>query len=126
VTTYSNLPVLAMRGNFFFPNIRAKVEVARAVSRNAVKFAVENGGKFFMVSQIDPSKPSVSNASDLYTVGVLAEIVSVESATPEITVIIAHTIEAAKITRLDISENIIFTDIPARTTEKQKRCLRRR
>ena len=44
-----------MRGNFFFPNIRAKVEVARDISRNALKYAMENGGKFFMVSQIDPS-----------------------------------------------------------------------
>ena len=44
---YNNIPVLAMRGNFFFPNIRAKVEVARDISRNAVKFALDNGGARF-------------------------------------------------------------------------------
>lgn len=111
MTIYNNLPVLAMRGNFFFPNIRAKVEVARNVSRNAVKFAVENGGRLFMVSQVDNAASNVQNTTDLYTVGVVAEIVSVESATQETTVIMARTLEAAKITRLNFSENIIFADV---------------
>ena len=34
-----------MRGNFFFPNVRAKVEVAREISVNAIKFALENGAR---------------------------------------------------------------------------------
>ena len=64
MTRYDNLPVLAMRGNFFFPNIRAKVEVAREISRNAIKFALDNGGKFFMVSQLDGTKPSPTSPAD--------------------------------------------------------------
>ena len=107
---YNNIPVLAMRGNFFFPNIRAKVEVARDISRNAVKFALDNGGKFLMVSQISGAKASPKTSADLYTVGVVAEIVSVESATSEATVIVARTLEAANITNLTFSDKIIFAN----------------
>jgi len=107
---YNNIPVLAMRGNFFFPNIRAKVEVARDISRNAVKFALDNGGKFLMVSQISGAKASPKISADLYTVGVVAEIASVESATSEATVIVARTLEAANITNLTFSDKIIFAN----------------
>lgn len=111
MTIYNNLPVLAMRGNFFFPNIRAKVEVARTISRNAIKFAVENGGKFFMVSQVNAATSNIVNSNDLYTVGVVAEIVSVESATQEATIIMARTYEAAKITHLQFADSIVFADV---------------
>lgn len=107
---YNNIPVLAMRGNFFFPNIRAKVEVARDISRNAVKFALDNGGKFLMVSQISGAKASPKTSADLYAVGVVAEIASVESATSEATVIVARTLEAANITNLTFSDKIIFAN----------------
>ena len=107
---FNNLPVLAMRGNFFFPNIRAKVEVAREISRNALKYALENGGKFLMVSQIDGSKASPTVVTDLYTVGVVAEIVSVESATTDATTVMTRTHEAARITHLTFGDKIIFAN----------------
>ena len=111
MTEFNNLPVLAMRGNFFFPNIRAKIEVAREISRNALKFALENGGKFLMVSQIDGSKTHPTSTADFYQVGVIAEIASVESATVEATVVMARTSEAAKVTHWTMSENIIFANV---------------
>ena len=110
MTEYNNLPVLAMRGNFFFPNIRAKVEVAREISRNALKYALENGGKFLMVSQIDGSKATPNTTADFYTVGVVAEIASVESATVEATTVMARTFDVAKITHLSFGANIIFAN----------------
>ena len=76
--TFNNLPLLAMRGNFFFPNVKAKVEVARTISRNAVKFALENGGIFFMVSQVDATQTSPKELGDVYDVGVIAEVLAVE------------------------------------------------
>ena len=111
MTEYNNLPVLAMRGNFFFPNIRAKVEVAREISRNALKFALENGGKFLMVSQIDGSKATPTATTDFYGVGVLAEIASVESATVEATTVMARTFDVGKITHWSFSDNIIFANV---------------
>lgn len=111
MTKYDNLPVLAMRGNFFFPNIRAKVEVARDISRNAIKYALDNGGKFFMVSQLDGIKNMPSQPSDLYQVGVVAEIASVESATSESTVVVTRTLEAAKVVNMTVGEKLIFASV---------------
>ena len=111
MTEYNNLPVLAMRGNFFFPNIRAKIEVARDISRNALKYALENGGKFLMVSQIDGAKAKPTSTADFYQVGVIAEIASVESATAEATVVMARTYEAAKVIHWTMAENIIFASV---------------
>ncbi len=110
MTQYTNIPVLAMRGNFFFPNIRAKVEVAREVSRNALKYALENGGKFLMVSQIDANKANPTSVSDFYSVGVMAEIASIESATVESTVVMARTFDAVRIVNQTFGNDIIFAD----------------
>lgn len=108
---YSSLPLLAMRGNFFFPNVKAKVEVARVISRNAVKFAMENGGKFFMVSQINPAQATPVAQSDFYEFGVIAEVVAVEKNTEESVVVAVRTLEAARIFRYNASDNIIFVDV---------------
>lgn len=108
---YSNLPMLAMRGNFFFPNVKAKVEVARTISRNAVKFAMENGGRFFMVSQINPAQATPVAQSDFYECGVVAEVVAVEKNTDEAIVVAVRTLEAARISRYNASDNIIFVDV---------------
>ena len=111
MTNYTNLPVIAMRGNFFFPNVRAKIEVARAISVNAIRFAIENGGRFFMVSQLDPASANPRGAQDLYTVGVIGEIVSVDSATDQAMTVSTRTIERAKITRFSASESLFLADV---------------
>ena len=108
---FTNLPVIAMRGNFFFPNVRAKIEVARTISVNAIKFAIENGGKFFMVSQLDPSSANPKGAQDLYTVGVIAEVVSIDSANDQSTTVTARTLERAKITRFVTGETLFLADV---------------
>lgn len=108
--TYSNLPLLGMRGNFFFPNVKAKVEVARQISRNAIKFALENGGLLFMVSQVDAAVSTAISQNDFYEVGVVAEVLSVGKNTEESLVVTVRTLEAARITRYNASENIIFVD----------------
>ena len=108
---YSSLPLLAMRGNFFFPNVRAKVEVARNISRNAIKFAMDNGGIFFMVSQINPGQATPIAQSDFYEYGVIAEVVAVDKNNEESLVVSVHTVEAAQITRYNATESIIFVDV---------------
>ena len=111
MTEFNNLPVLAMRGNFFFPNIRAKLEVARDISRNALKYALENGGRFFMVSQIDGAKARPTSTADFYQVGVIAEIASVENATADATIVMARTYDAARVNSWTMSDNIIFAKV---------------
>lgn len=108
---YDNLPLLPMRGNFFFPNVKAKIEVARSLSRNAVRFALENGGLFFMVSQVDLAQTMPSERSDFYEVGVVAEIIAQEKNDAESAVISVRTLEAAKMVKFTPSANILFADV---------------
>lgn len=102
-----------MRGNFFFPNIKAKIEVARSVSRNAIKLAMENGGKFLMLSQTDASAAEIKEQSDLYGVGVVSEVVSVQGVTSDAMTLVVRTLEAASVTKLTLSNSIIFADCEA-------------
>lgn len=113
MNTYEILPLLAMRGNFFFPNVKAKVEVSRAISRNAVKFALENGVLIFLVSQIDAAKANPSTKEDFFEVGVVGEILSIEKNTEESMVVSVRTLEAAKIVKFNTSVNLILADVTA-------------
>ena len=54
-----------------------------------------------MVSQLDGTKPSPTSPADMYAVGVVTEIASVESATSEATVIMARTIEVGARSQYD-------------------------
>ena len=111
MTEYSNMPIFAMRGNFFFPNVRAKVEIAREISRNAFRFGIDHGRKIFLVSQIDPDRADVPAETDLYTVGVIAKITSIGSATAEKFEIMVSTLEAARITRFNASPDRLLADV---------------
>ncbi len=105
------MPIFAMRGNFFFPNVRAKVEIAREISRNAFRFGIDHGRKIFLVSQIDPDRADVPAETDLYTVGVIAKITSIGSATAEKFEIMVSTLEAARITRFNASPDLLLADV---------------
>lgn len=111
MTEYSNMPIFAMRGNFFFPNVRAKVEIAREISRNAFRFGIDHGRKIFLVSQIDPDRADVPAETDLYTVGVIAKITSIGSATAEKFEIMVSTLEAARITRFNASPDLLLAAV---------------
>ena len=111
MTEYSNMPIFAMRGNFFFPNVRAKVEIAREISRNAFRFGIDHGRKIFLVSQIDPDRADVPAETDLYKVGVIAKITSIGSATAEKFEIMVSTLEAARITRFNASPDLLLADV---------------
>ena len=100
-----------MRGNFFFPNVRAKVEIAREISRNAFRFGIDHGRKIFLVSQIDPDRADFPAETDRYTVGVIAKITSIGSATAEKFEIMVSTLEAARITRFNASPDLLLADV---------------
>ena len=117
MTEYSNMPIFAMRGNFFFPNVRAKVEIAREISRNAFRFGIDHGRKIFLVSQIDPDRADVPAETDLYTVGVIANITSIGSATAEKFEIMVSTLEAARITRFNASPDLLLADVLQRDAD---------
>lgn len=113
MNTYEVLPLLAMRGNFFFPNVKSKVEVSRTVSRNAVSFAAKNGGLLFMVSQMDAAQSAPTAQGDLFDVGVVAEILGIEKNNEESVIISVRTLEAAKIVKFNATDNLILVSAEA-------------
>lgn len=113
MNTYEVLPLLAMRGNFFFPNVKSKVEVSRAISRNAVSFAAKNGGLLFMVSQMDAAQAAPTSQGDLFDVGVVGEIIGIEKNNEESVIISVRTLEAAKIVKFNATDNLILVGAEA-------------
>lgn len=113
MNTYEVLPLLAMRGNFFFPNVKSKVEVSRTVSRNAVSFAAKNGDLLFMVSQMDAAQSAPTAQGDLFDVGVVAEILGIEKNNEESVIISVRTLEAAKIVKFNATDNLILVSAEA-------------
>lgn len=110
MTQFNNIPILAMRGNFFFPGVRAKVEVSREISVNAINFVVKNGGLIFMTSQTNPDGSTFTGQDDIYQTGVLAEIVSTNS-TANGTEVVVHTLQTARIVRFSGSTRLFFADV---------------
>lgn len=67
------LPAIALRGLVVFPSMVLHFDVGRERSANALKAAAESDGRIFLVAQKDASV-SEPTLSDIYTVGVIAEI----------------------------------------------------
>ena len=67
------MPVLALRGLVLFPDMTLHFDVGRPASIAALKFALSNNEKIFIVTQrdINEEEPMLTG---LYTVGVIAEV----------------------------------------------------
>ena len=73
---YTNMPLLALRGNILFPHIRTQLDIVRPQSKAAAKYAYKNGGMMLLVSQTDVDKEQPFDLADFHTHGVVAEIFS--------------------------------------------------
>ena len=67
------LPAISLRGLVVFPSMVLHFDVGRERSVNALKAAADSDGQIFLVAQKDPSVAD-PDASDLYEVGVVAEV----------------------------------------------------
>ena len=72
-TEIYEIPALALRGLVIFPGMILHFDVARDRSVNALKAAIENDRRIFLVTQKDEETEEI-NASQLYRIGVVAEI----------------------------------------------------
>lgn len=71
-----NLPVLPLRGLVVFPKTLLHFDVGRDKSQKAINIAMKRDQKIFLVAQKNPSvKDPIT--SDLYTMGVVANIIQV-------------------------------------------------
>ncbi|MBR2975000.1 MAG: LON peptidase substrate-binding domain-containing protein, partial [Clostridia bacterium] len=73
---YTNMPLLALRGNILFPHIRTQLDIVRPQSKQSAKYAYQNGGMIFLVSQTDAEKEKPFDLADFHKHGVVAEIFS--------------------------------------------------
>lgn len=73
---YIQLPVLPLRGLVVFPKMIIHFDVARQKSINAITKAMATNQTIFIAAQIDASKSDPS-IEDLYTTGVVANVVQV-------------------------------------------------
>lgn len=67
------MPVLALRGLVLFPDMTLHFDVGRPASIAALKFALSNNEKIFIVTQRDISEEEPM-LTGLYTVGVIADV----------------------------------------------------
>ncbi len=72
-TGVSIMPAISLRGLVVFPSMVLHFDVGRDSSVNALKAAAGKDGKIFLVAQKDPSVTDPPE-SDIYDVGVVAEI----------------------------------------------------
>lgn len=78
---YQSIPTVALRAMVMFPKTKLHFEVGRKKSIAAVKAAIGNNQKIFLVSQKDPTV-EIPTAKDLCKMGIIAEIKQVVH-TPE-------------------------------------------
>ncbi len=67
------MPVLALRGLVLFPDMTLHFDVGRQASINALKFALANKEKIFLVAQKDINEEE-PDFNGLYSMGVVAEV----------------------------------------------------
>ncbi len=71
--TPPSLPMIALRGIVGFPNMILHFDVAREMSEKALEAALNSDRKIFLLAQRDMMEESPS-VSDLYKIGIIAEI----------------------------------------------------
>ena len=70
---YEAIPVVALRGIVIFPGMRFHFDVGRKQSIAAIKAAMNDTQKVFLITQKDVSVDN-PNFTDLYPMGIIAEI----------------------------------------------------
>lgn len=116
---------IAMRGMVAFPKMVMHFDIARPKSVKAVENAIKSTGKVFLVAQKDAyvDEPDIS---DLYKIGVVAEIRQVLRMPDGVMKILIEGSYRASITELDIGDDVLkatvksFQHIPIQNMTKQK------
>ncbi|MEZ7170789.1 endopeptidase La [Sporosarcina sp. OR05] len=75
IETKANVPLLPLRGMLMFPKMVLHIDVGRERSVFAVEHAIANGNIIMLASQKDTSV-EIPEADDLYTIGLLAHVKS--------------------------------------------------
>jgi len=101
---YEIYPVIPMRGVVAFPKMVVHFDVTREKSINAIKEALKNDRKVFVVTQKDVFSEDIKK-EDLYKTGVVAEIRQVLRTPDGMLRVLVEGIKKAKLVELDESDS---------------------
>ena len=107
-----NLPVLPLRGLVVFPKTLLHFDVGRDKSQKAINIAMRNEQKIFLVAQKNPSAKDPI-PSELYTIGVIANIVQVIKQPDGTTRVIVEGQQRAHILEYLNNEKCLFAQVEA-------------
>lgn len=110
IKTNCILPALAMRGIVVFPNLVMHFDVARDKSNEAIKAALANDRKIFLVTQKDVVVDNPAKR-DLYTVGVVAEVRQVLKTPDNITRVLVEGLYKARLISVLEQDPYLVTEI---------------
>ncbi|MEG0614668.1 MAG: endopeptidase La [Oscillospiraceae bacterium] len=110
IKTNEIIPALAMRGLVVFPNLVMHFDVARDKSNEALKAALANDRKIFLITQKDvvDDDPTIKQ---LYTVGVVSEIKQVLKTPDNITRVLVEGLYKARLVNIIDQTPYIIAEI---------------
>ena len=104
--------LLITRGVVAFPNVSKKIIVGREYSIKTVNAAMVDFNKtILLVPQIDPKLDHVKSIDEIYTIGVLAKIISVVKGNDELTLnVLPQSRVLINALKIDDEKKLIFAD----------------
>lgn len=106
----TELPILPIRDNVYFPHMLAPVLIGRERSLQAAKSALESHKMMLMVAQreVNVEDPSID---DLFQVGIIAEVVQVLQVPDGTLRVVFRGLERAKITRVTQTDPYLVVEL---------------
>lgn len=104
------MPMLAMRGLVMFPKVVMHFDVSRERSEAALKAAMDNDKRIFLVAQKDNSVENPGK-KDVYPIGVVAEIKQMLKTPDNITRVLAEGVYRAKLVSINDTDPYLVADV---------------
>ncbi|MDY6065982.1 MAG: endopeptidase La [Finegoldia sp.] len=105
-----NLPVIALRGMWLFPNNIQQIEVGRQISLNAINAAMLRNSQVFITSQKDSLDETIS-IDNCYEIGVVADIKQTYRLANGNLAVLVEGLERASINSLVDNDNFIEAEV---------------
>lgn len=107
----SLLPIIPLRGMTIFPSMITYFDVGREKSVNAIKNAMDNGTKIFIVPQKEDKLEEVTSIEQLTSIGTLCDIKQIVNFNGDTMRVLVEGVSRAKINYIDNNDNFIKAQI---------------
>lgn len=106
-----SLPMLALRGNILFPNIKTTLEISRNKTKQTILVASREDKRIFVCSQINRDLVAPTDIQDFYKAGCIAEIISVIVKDEDILEVSLRMLEPAKLLSVDATGEVFRCEV---------------